>query len=451
MGRTNDGTDTDLLTPSEAADRIIGQLTALARDLRVAGADVSANAAIDAARGLSLVGISDRDRVRAALRATLLTREEDIETFERLFPTFWERLTEEVDTSGDLVQMGFVPDGPPPEQEDLGNEGDRSPNLGDRDKDTVRKEGSDDSTQSVNETAAVAPAPAYGEEDEETTDDEDPGASAETAKYSPVGQPERIQISQFNQFDDIDTAITDLTRAIGTLKDRRWESSPTGDRIDARRALRRSFGTGGSIADIPFRSHRESAINSVVLVDVSQSVLDTLDRELLLHFLHRLATEWRDVRIFFFDTDVQEVSDSFAQPTPEHAALALQRAESKWGGGTRIAHALNRIRREHPYAIDRETTVFVISDGLEADEIAKLQSEMAMMSRQSDAIYWLNPIATSPKYEPTCRGMAASLPYIDALFAFSEPKDIIDMARQIQIRGAGGNIGYQYDHRDRAI
>ncbi|MFB6359965.1 MAG: VWA domain-containing protein, partial [Halobacteriales archaeon] len=218
----------------------------------------------------------------------------------------------------------------------------------------------------------------------------------------------------------------------------------------ARRALRRSFGAGGTVPDIPWRQQQRSDVLAVVLVDVSQSVLDTIDRGFLLRFLRELYDAWRDVRIFFFDTHVREVTDAFAVPSTQGALLALERAEAEWGGGTRIGHAFETVRTEHPYAIDRESTVFVISDGLEVDEIERLEAEMAQVHRKSNAVFWLNPLATSTEYEPTCRGMAASLPYIDGLFPFSDAADVEEMARQLRLRGLGGSIGYQYDRRDRA-
>jgi len=65
-------------------------------------------------------------------------------------------------------------------------------------------------------------------------------------------------------------------------------------------------------------------------------------------------------------------------------------------------------------------------------------------------VLWCNPLAASPEYEPTCRGMAASVPYVDGLFAFTGPDDVAEMARQLAKRGAGGAVGYEYDARSRA-
>jgi uncharacterized protein with von Willebrand factor type A (vWA) domain len=38
----------------------------------------------------------------------------------------------------------------------------------------------------------------------------------------------------------------------------------------------------------------------------------------------------------------------------------------------------------------------------------------AIRSRAS-RVLWLNPLLSDPRYEPTARGMAAALPYVDRL------------------------------------
>jgi uncharacterized protein with von Willebrand factor type A (vWA) domain len=151
--------------------------------------------------------------------------------------------------------------------------------------------------------------------------------------------------------------------------------------------------------------------------------------------------------VFFFDTSVMEVTDEFGAPTPQAALAALERAEAAWGGGTRIGNAIDTIRREYPGAVDRETTTIVISDGLEVGEIDRLESGMAWLSARSGALLWCNPLAASPEYEPTCRGMAAAVPYVDGLFAFTAPDDLSEIARQLRRRGTGGPLGYEFDPR----
>lgn len=419
-----------------ARDHVISELISFVRALRAAGVQVPANAALLGARALVEVGFDDEDQVRVALRAALVSRHEDIPVFDRLFPEFWRRLGEgpgQFDDAGEsdgeappggLATLGEIPtameESPPDEPEAAGLPGDEPAvveSLGSR----------------------VAPS-----EDEGGA----PGESVTTSVYSPTGSPSMVTVPSdvLGDDDDLAWAITRLTAAIAGLAGRRWTSGGE-ERIDTRRALRQSFSTGGTVLSVPERQRKQSAVRALLLVDVSQSVLDTIDRGFLIRFLRQVAAAWRGVRIFFFDTRVREVTDAFDEPSPLRAVEALERAEAEWGGGTRIGHALDTIRSEAPDAVDRDTVTFVISDGLEVGEIEVLERGMSWLSRRSESVLWLNPLAVSPQYEPTCRGMEVSLPYINGLFAFSGPGDIEEMARQIERQGLHGKLGFEYDPR----
>jgi len=443
------GNGTRVPSQSAAVDHLVGHITTFVRELRAQAVDVPANAGIDATEAIATIGLGDRAQVQTALQATLVSRRQDLETFNRLFPSFWERLIQDFEEPRDVEEFDLLGQDPVSRRDDQTRESKASTDSGGGESDTVVADPDADDDQDSRDPEASEQAETTTEQPD-SDDEQDPSFAVETSTYSRVGQPEPITVEGVRDDDGLTGSIEELTRAICNLNGRRWESTTSGTRIDARRALRRSFGAGGTVPDIPWRQQKRSAALGVVLVDVSQSVLDTIDRGFLLRFLRDLYALWRDARIFFFDTNVREVTDAFAVPSTHGALVALDRAEAEWGGGTRIGHAFTTVRTDHPYAIDRETTVFVISDGLEVDEIDRLQFEMAHVSRKSNAVFWLNPLATSAEYEPTCRGMAASLPYIDGLFAFSDESDVEEIARQLRLRGMGGAIGYQYDRRDRA-
>jgi uncharacterized protein with von Willebrand factor type A (vWA) domain len=237
-------------------------------------------------------------------------------------------------------------------------------------------------------------------------------------------------------------------RALATLAGRRFAAAPTGDSVDARRALRRSLSTGGVTVTLPTRERDRTAFRTCVVVDVSRSVLDAVDRRFLLSVLDALVADGRSTRVFFFDSDVREVTRAFASSRGDPAA-ALERAEVAWGGGTRIGASLAALRREWPDAVDRRTVTLVVSDGLEVGELDELERAAAWLARRSRAVLWLNPLATSTEWEPACRGMVAVLPYVDGVFAFGGDADLDDAARQLTRRGDRGPVGYEHDFRDR--
>jgi hypothetical protein len=414
------------------ADRVRGYLVSFVRALRRRGVDVPATGSLAAARALAEVGLDDRRRARAALRAALVSRAGDADTFELLFPEFWRQLVGEEDPLRDAApEQGQSTVAPPSRSMGAAVEGDADGGGESADARASVRTG-------VSRAAADEDAAVYPEETDEAT----------ASVYSPAGSPEPVTApaSVRTDADEFDRAIGRLTAALGNLRGRRWARSGD-ERLDSRRVLRRSLGTGGVVLSVPETERRRSAVRAVLLVDVSRSVLDTVDRDFLLRFLRRVRREWRDVRIFFFDTDLREVTDAFDAPSPEAAAQALERAEAEWGGGTRIGNALGTLRREHPDAVERDAVAFVVSDGLEVGEIDELESGMTWLSRRAGAVLWLNPLAASAEYEPTCRGMAASLPYVDGLFAFAGPGDVAELARQLDRQGVGGTIGYRYDPR----
>ncbi|MFB6299212.1 MAG: VWA domain-containing protein [Halobacteriales archaeon] len=435
--RSFDGIDDDDIPDFVGArDHILDLLLVFIRALRQAGAQVPADASLSAAEALAEVGFDDRERVRAAMRATLISREEDLPIFERFFPEFWRRLSDEAtlldelsdtddsdeESADPMAPLGGAPDGS--DEPSSVNDGDDA-----------------DTNLDPIETTAPTEAPA-----DQTADND--GDATTTAVYSPSGRSEPVSVARAAVADDSDLErpVDVLTDAIAGLRGRRWGSGGD-ERIDTRRALRRSFSTGGTLISVPRTERQDSGVRATVLVDVSQSVLDTIDRSFLVRFLRRISAEWWNVRIFFFDTDIREVTDEFDAPTSAAALQALDRAETEWGGGTRIGNALTTIKERNPNTVDRETIVFVISDGLEVGELDDLEAGMTWLSRRAEAVLWLNPLAGSPEYAPTCRGMETALPYLDGLFAFTGPDDITEIARQLNRQGLHGTIGFEHDPR----
>jgi uncharacterized protein with von Willebrand factor type A (vWA) domain len=424
--------DDFVATRDETLDAVVG----FARSLRSAGIQVPVNAAVEATRALSVVGRTDKSAVRAAMRATLLSRREDVEAFEDLFERFWRELRaagrEPPAVLDDLADAADPPGAGLPAGADAAEAA----------ADEADAEGDSDRTD-AEERGSSRPAGFASATDEGATGE---GTTVERARYSPAGGSETV--SRSVTFDRYDLAgpVARLTDALGTLPGRRRERAGNGRFVDARRALRSSFQTGGVVPSLPESDRAETDVRGVVLVDVSQSVLDSVDREFLLEWLRLLVESWRSTRVFFFDTDVREVTDAFDGRTVEDVTDALADAEASWGGGTRIGHALATLRREAPEAVDRRTVVTVVSDGLERGDVDDLETSAAWIGRRARLFLWLNPLATSPVYEPTARGMAAALPAVDGLFAFAGPADVTELARQLA-RNDRTRLGYRYDPR----
>nr|WP_303648668.1 VWA domain-containing protein [Haloarchaeobius litoreus] len=406
-----------------------------ARALRRAGVSVPANAATTAARALVVVGFSDEDRAWAATRACLVTDPHDAAEFDRLFPEFWRRLTAGLGETGPAARMEEPPEGA---LAPIGGEpadGEAAESAGSDE--TEGDEHEDDAESSVAWRASSLAAHVEDHGDE----------PAAVSRYSPTGAPTPVEaVPSFVGHDELAAAVDELTAALATLRGRAWDT--VGDRrTDARRALRASVGTGGTVVSLPTRDRKRSEVRATWLVDVSRSVLDTLDRSFLLDTLGRTRTAWRDCRVFFFDEEIREVTSAFDDGTASGAADALADAEAEWGGGTRIGGSLAELRARSPDAVDNRTVVFVVSDGLEMGDVRTLERELASLTSRAAAVVWCNPLAASPGFEPTARGMAAALPFVAGPFAFAGPDDVSELARQLRAQGPGGRVGYEYDPR----
>ena len=411
------------------------ELVRFVRALRRAGASVPANAATTAARALAEVGLDDRDRARTALRASLLSDRADFEAFDRLFGEFWRRLAAGPDARAD---------------EENTREDDLPPlAAAEEDRESVEPGRNSDGDEPRENGEGVLADSFVGGRDAEGRDGDGDDEEVRTALYSPSGTPSAVEGNPpVGPGDDLGAAVRDLTRSLAGLQGRRFGAGT--DRADVRRALRESVGTGGTVLSVPRRERRLTAVRALLLVDVSRSVLDVVDRGFLIDVLRRARREWRDARVFLFDEDLREVSEPLDAPSATAAMRALEAAEAAWGGGTRIGGSLERLRRRHPEAVDRRTVVFLVSDGLEMGDVETLEREVSWLARRGRRLYWLNPLAAGEGYEPTARGMAAALPYLDGLFAFADPEDVIDMAGQLRRQGAGGRVGYEFDSRDAA-
>jgi hypothetical protein len=425
-------------TPDFRAARkhLLTELVRFVGILRNDGVAVPASGTLSAARALATVGLDDEDRVSAALRASLLSETGDSAPFEEAFPTFWRRLR------GGFDRIATTSEGP----KATGDE-------------TENASGSAGESDSEAGTLPEAEAP-------ETTDGGDgevsvriptdrrhasgdrPASSGDSnsRRYSAVGEREPVDAAISTPQRGGLAAIDRFVDAVSTLPGRRHRRSETGPTVDARAALRESLETGGAPLELPYTAPARSELRCCLLIDVSGSVLDTVDRGALLSLAERLTSRALGVRVFLFDTEFLEATEAFTRSEGDPAG-ALRGAEIEWGGGTKIGKAFEELRRIAPHAVDRRTAVVVVSDGLDVGEPELLADGITWLADRAHSVVWLNPLAVSPAFEPESRGMSIVAPYIDALFGFAEPADLAEAAGQIERRGLSGQVGYQHDSR----
>ena len=152
---------------------------------------------------------------------------------------------------------------------------------------------------------------------------------------------------------------------------------------------------------------------------------------IFLHFLHALTEQRRRVSTFLFGTRLTNITRQLKSRDPEVAFQMVAHIVPDWSGGTRIGEALKSFNdRFARRGLARGAVLVVLSDGWEVGDPALVAREMERLARLARRIVWVNPRAAASGFAPLAGGMAAALPFCDALQEIDE--------RQIGSTGIGG-------------
>jgi uncharacterized protein with von Willebrand factor type A (vWA) domain len=374
-----------------SAEHLLDNVVLFARTLRAARLAVPANAAIDAVRALEIVGVERRDDVCNALRAVLVSRQEDVDRFERLFNQFW--------------QLRVV----------------SSPSV------TALVAASRRAATSVSQS----PGAIHGDVDDLADRQDDRVAPIRTYSHSDVWRTKDFATYDAADLARARTAIAEMTWTPGLRTTRRWVAG-RGHVADPRRLLRVNLRHGGEPLVIPHRVRRLARRRLVVLCDVSASM--TPYTRLLLLFLHALAARYPAIELFLFSTRLTRVTRPFVDRPLGDALTHVRDTARDWSGGTRIGEALRTFNVEWSRRVLRGGAVaLLISDGWDLGEPDLLQAEIARLQRACHRLIWLNPLAGSPGYEPLTRGMRAALPSVDDFLSVRNMASLEVLAERLAV------------------
>jgi uncharacterized protein with von Willebrand factor type A (vWA) domain len=343
--------------------------------LRRHGLPVALLQVTDAVRALEKLDLADREEVRLGLRAVLVSRPEDLPTFDRCFDEFWRSGGEEASDFPSLTVP--APDAP---------EGLSLPALGDK-----------------RETLALD---TWGE-----PEDEDSGEPLGVPGVSDAESLAGQDFSTFSpdQLDEVFRLTIQIARRLARRLSRRRRPRARRGRIDLRRTLRANLNRGDLI-ELRYRQRKRRKVRLLLLCDVSGS-MDLYSR-FLLQFVFALQSVFNRVETFTFSTRLTRVTDYLKARSYRQALRRLTEVRD-WSGGTRIGESLATFNREWPHVVDRRTIVIVLSDGWDTGEPEVLATELMRIKRRAGRLLWLNPLLGNPSYEPLTRGMAAALPLLD--------------------------------------
>jgi uncharacterized protein len=365
---------------------VVAQLARFAGALRGEGVRVGLGDEIDAATALRLVDLLDRAEVHRALRIAFKVPREAWEMFDRLFEEHWGGRP--------------VPDHP-----------------------------------ALREAARRAPRASAqwrwdGERVHLALSEEREVPQGDTPSFSPDAVLRRKPFEQFSQSElaAMERLLARLALRLATRRSRRRVPTVAGGITDLRRSFRRALASDGEFLKLARRARPVEIPRLVVLYDTSGS-MDVYAR-VLLAFAFALRRSMKRVEIFAFNTTLVRVTRMIAPTGIPRSLERLAAGVADWSGGTRIGECLAEFVAQHKETlIDRNTTVVVLSDGLDHGDTAVLAGAMRALSERARSIVWLNPLLGDSRYKPEAAGMRAALPFVDHFGSAHDLKSLEGLLR----------------------
>ena len=161
--------------------------------------------------------------------------------------------------------------------------------------------------------------------------------------------------------------------------------------LDFRRTVRASISTGGVPLVTHHKPKRPHRTELVVLCDVSGSVANFAQFTLLLVFA--LRDQFQNLRAFTFIDHVHEVTDHFrpgADVADVMADLAASTAHAALWGRTNYGRAFTKFAEQYPDALGPKSSLLVLGDARSnySDLSLPVLKELAGAARHA---WWLNP------------------------------------------------------------
>jgi uncharacterized protein len=355
------------MSSPEPGAAVIHKLVGFGRVLRREGLEVGPRRMQDALRGLDAVDLADRTEVYHALRCTLVSRHDDIASFDTAFEEYWEQVPR---PGAPRLTVDPLP----------------APRMA---------------------AAHNAGPPAR----EPGADDPDPPMAA---VYSPAELLRRRDFADMTaaELRSLHLLLAPLARAQPVRRSRRLAPSHAAGVLDQRRTLRESMRTQGVPLERAWRRPKLVPRKLVFLCDVSGS-MEPYARAMVL-FLCAMTAAGRRVEAFAFGTRLTRLTRELAGRDPRAALARAALVMPDWGGGTRIGEALAAYNRDYGRrAFTRGAVVVIVSDGWERGDLGLLDRELAALQRTAHLLVWVNPLKGHAGFEPLAGGMRTALAHTD--------------------------------------
>jgi len=212
---------------------------------------------------------------------------------------------------------------------------------------------------------------------------------------------------------------------------RRTASAPSGRRPDPRKTVRETMRMHGEPSELHWRRRRLRTRPLILILDVSGSMSDYSRN--LLQFAYSTRRAASRVEVFCFGTRLTRITKELERRRPDDALDNAARAVFDWEGGTRIGDAIDTfVRRWGRRGVSRGAIVVICSDGLDRGDPAVLASAMERLARLSHQIVWMNPHKGDDKdFRPSTLGMMVAAPHVDVLMSGHDLASLEELAERL--------------------
>jgi len=353
-------------------ERIGGRIVEFCRFCRQSGLSAGIKESIDALNAARAVGVSEREILKAALRAVLCSSKDEWDQFDELFVAFWSS------AQPGSRQARMAPRKPQPEE--------------------PLPQGAITTLMERSRGGRAAEA------------DDGKAALGATAQ-------ERLRKTDFSEasqkdLPELERIAIRLLRQMSLRLSRRRKRMKQRHQVDLRRTIRRNISRGGDLIDLSYRARKLQQDRLVLLLDVSGSMNPY--SLFLLHFAYALKRYFKRADTFLFSTQLTEVTAALRGPSLARAMRSLAQQAAGWSGGTKIGESLQEFVLHHgTRLLSRDTVFIVLSDGWDTGSPENLAEQLYAIKRRVRIVMWLNPLLGLPEYQPVTQGMSAALPFID--------------------------------------
>ena len=210
---------------------------------------------------------------------------------------------------------------------------------------------------------------------------------------------------------------------------RRTMRASRGRALDLRRTVRDSLRMHGDPSQLLWKRRKLRLRPLILILDVSGSMAD-YSRSLLQFAYSTKRGATSRTEVFCFGTRLTRITRELDHRRPDEALERAAQTVFDWEGGTRIGDALDTfVRKWASRGMARGGIVVICSDGLDRGDPDVLAKAMSRLSRLCHRIVWMNPHkGNNTDFQPNTLGMMVAEPFIDLVLSGHDLRSLEEFA-----------------------